>query len=182
MLLAIFVSYPCFGCQTSVAKNSQVILPFSSHRPPASCYIAQYVNKDHNVWPWTAPRSDWIWWNGGWEDIHGLPHRGRPPPFAPYCCPERIIFPQNKLLKEGPPLIQKNIHGLPLGPYCLSENKSKNCSNMMRLQFTPRYFRANIGEDLDAPEKAKLNLLTFVGIFDIGINVDIGWPQLFAMK
>ena len=32
---------------------------------------------------------------------------------------------------------------------------------------TSRYFRANIGEDLDAPGKAKLNLLTFVGIFDI---------------
>ena len=34
---------------------------------------------------------------------------------------------------------------------------------------TSRYFLANIGEDLDAPGKAKLNLLTFVGIFDIDI-------------
>ena len=38
---------------------------------------------------------------------------------------------------------------------------------------TSRYFRANIGEDLDAPGKAKLNLLWHLGI---SINVDIGWP------
>ena len=41
---------------------------------------------------------------------------------------------------------------------------------------TSWYFLANIGEDLDAAGKAKLNLLTFVDIFDIG------WPQLFVMK
>ena len=132
MLLAIFVSYPCFGFQTSMAKNSQVILPFSSHRPPASCYIAQYVNKEHNVWPWTAPRSDWIWWNGGWEDIHGLPHRGRPPLCSILLPRNKHISPKNLFLNGGPPL-KKNIHGLPLGPYCLSENKSKKWSNMMRL-------------------------------------------------